>query len=120
MAGPGLDEIDNLGIRDNTIFIFTSDNGPEALEVGTNFVTMETAYSGSAGPWRGTMFTGFEGSLRVPFAMRWPGRVPAGSVSNGIVHEMDLFPTFARIAGGTVPEDRAIDGVDQTDFFLGD
>jgi arylsulfatase len=55
----------------------------------------------------------------VPFAARWPGKIPAGSVSDEIVHAMDLFPTFARIAGGKVPDDRVIDGVDQTDFFLG-
>ena len=66
------------------------------------------------------MFTGFEGSLRVPFVIRWPSKIQAGGASNEIVHEMDLFPTFARIAGGKVPEDRIIDGVDQTDFFLGE
>ena len=57
--------------------------------------------------------------MRVPFIMRWPGRVPAGAVSNEIVHEMDLFPTLARIVGGTVPDDRVIDGVDQLEFFEG-
>jgi arylsulfatase A-like enzyme len=61
-----------------------------------------------------------EGSLRVPFIIRWPENVPAGAVSNEIVHEMDLFPTIARIAGGRVPDDRIIDGVDQFDFFTGE
>jgi arylsulfatase A-like enzyme len=60
-----------------------------------------------------------EGSLRVPFIMRWPGRVPSGRVSNEIVHEVDTFTTFARIAGAPLPQDRPIDGVDQTDFLLG-
>jgi arylsulfatase A-like enzyme len=114
-----LDEVDKLGIRDNTIFIFTADNGPEALPVGTSAKTIEYPIQGSAGPWRGSLFTGFEGSLRVPFAVRWPGKIPAGSVSDEIVHEMDLFPTFASIAGGKVPDDRIIDGVDQTDFLRG-
>ncbi len=114
-----LDAIDDLGIADNTIFIFTADNGPEAFPVGSNTGTIVTPSPGSAGPWRGTLFTGFEGSLRVPFAMRWPGKIPAGSVSDEIVHEMDLFTTFANIAGGKVPTDRVIDGVDQTDFFMG-
>jgi len=114
-----LDAIDELGIRDETIFIFTADNGPEAFPAGTNTATIETPTPGSAGPWRGTLFTGFEGSLRVPFVVRWPGRIPPGGASDEIVHEMDLFPTFARVAGGTVPDDRVIDGVDQTDFFLG-
>jgi arylsulfatase len=51
--------------------------------------------------------------------MRWSGKIPAGLVSNEIVHEMDLFPTLANIIGGVVPDDRKIDGVDQTDFFFG-
>ncbi|MEE8261487.1 MAG: arylsulfatase [Gammaproteobacteria bacterium] len=114
-----LDAIDELGIRDNTIFVFTADNGPEATNFGDNMATVETFIQGSAGPWRGTLFTGFEGSLRVPFAIRWPGKIPAGTSSNEIVHEMDLFPTFAKLAGGKVPDDRVIDGLDMADFFLG-
>jgi arylsulfatase A-like enzyme len=55
----------------------------------------------------------------VPFLIRWPGNVPAGRVSNEIVHGVDLFPTLAKIAGAKVPKDRAIDGVDQSDFFIG-
>lgn len=108
-VGTLLDEVERLGIRDNTIFIFTADNGPDALP----------PYHGFSGPWRGTYFTGLEGSLRVPFIIRWPGKVPAGTVNNEIVHEMDLFPTFARIVGGKIPKDRIIDGVDQLDFFMG-
>ena len=108
-TGELLDTLDELGIADNTIFIFTSDNGPEMLP----------GHNGWSGPWRGSYFTGLEGSLRVPFIMRWPGKIPAGMVSNEIVHEMDLFPTLANIAGGTVPNDREIDGIDQSEFFLG-
>jgi arylsulfatase len=108
-TGELLDTIDKLGIANNTIFIFTSDNGPEMLP----------GHNGWSGPWRGSYFTGLEGSLRVPFIIRWPGKVPAGTVSNEIVHEMDLFATFAAITGGKVPEDRVIDGVNQLDFFLG-
>ncbi len=118
-VGMLLDQVDELGIRNNTIFIFTADNGPEALPVGGTNLTVETVYPGTAGPWRGTLFTGFEGGLRVPFAMRWPEQIPAGTSSDEIVHAMDLFPTFARIAGGEIPADRVIDGVDQTDFLLG-
>ena len=114
-----LDAIDDLGIRDDTLFIFTADNGPEAIPVGSNTPSVEYFIPGNAGPWRGSLFTGFEGSLRVPFAARWPGKIATGSVSDEIVHEMDLFPTFARIAGGTMPDDRVIDGVDQSDFLLG-
>ncbi|WP_170354048.1 arylsulfatase [Ruegeria lacuscaerulensis] len=114
-----LDAIDDLGIRDNTIFIFTADNGPEILPEGSNTPSVEYFIPGNAGPWRGSLFTGFEGSLRVPFAVRWPGKIPAGVTSDEIIHEMDLFPTFANIASGSVPDDRIIDGIDQTEFFLG-
>ena len=83
-------------------------------------MTVETAIHGTAGPWRSTLFTGYEGALRVPFAMRWPDRIEPGRVSDEIVHAMDLFPTFAQIAGGEVPTDRVIDGIDMTEFFVGD
>jgi len=118
-VGRLLDTVDQLGIRDNTVFVFTADNGPEAATHGNNSATVVTAMHGSAGPWRGTLFTGFEGALRVPFAIRWPGKIPAGTSSDEIVHEMDLFPTFAQIASGKVPQDRVIDGVNVSDFFLG-
>ena len=108
-VGHLLDAVDELGLRDNTIFIFTSDNGPE----------FSRAWYGSSGPWRGTYFTGLAASLRVPFIVRWPGTVPAEAVNNEMMHAMDLFPTLARLTGGTVPTDRIIDGVDQTDFLSG-
>jgi arylsulfatase len=108
-VGELLDVIEKEGIRDNTIFIFTSDNGPEAA----------IPHQGFAGPWRGSYFTGLEGSLRVPFIIRWPDNIPEGMVSNEIVHEMDLYATFANIAGGKVPTDRIIDSKDLTDFFTG-
>jgi len=117
--GEILDAVDSLGITENTIFVFTADNGPEALDFGETSLTVETAVHGSAGPWRGSLFTGFEGALRVPFVIRWPGSISVGTASDEIVHAMDLFPTFARIAGGKVPDDRPIDGQDMTDFFLG-
>jgi len=108
-VGEILDAIDELRIRDNTIVVFTSDNGPEAT----------WPWQGSSGPWRGYYFTHMEGSLRVPFIMRWPGRIAAGRVSNEIVHEVDTYTTFAKMAGAQIPGDRPMDGVDQTDFFLG-
>jgi arylsulfatase len=107
--GQLLDTVDELDIRDDTIFIFTADNGPEAL----------APHQGFGGPWRGSYFTGLEGSLRVPFLIRWPGKIPEGAVSNEIVHEMDMFTTLGTIAGADVPDDRIIDGVDQSEFFLG-
>jgi arylsulfatase A-like enzyme len=109
-VGEILDAIDRLRIRDNTIVVFTSDNGPEAT----------WPWQGSSGPWRGYYFTHMEGSLRVPFIIRWPGRIPAGRVSNEIVHQVDIYTTFAKIAGASVPQDRPIDGLDQTEFLLGE
>lgn len=112
--------LEELGVADNTIVIFTADNGPEALSAGETSLTVETAIHGTAGPWRSTLFTGYEGALRVPFAVRWPDRIKPGRVSDEIVHEMDLFPTLARIAGGEVPADRVIDGMDMSEFLVGE
>ena len=83
-------------------------------------LTVETSIQGSAGPWRGTLFTGFEGALRVPFVMKWPGKVTAGTSSDEIVHAMDLFPTIAAMTKSKIPQDRVIDGVDMSQFFLGE
>jgi arylsulfatase len=118
-VGELLDTLDELDIAKETIFVFTADNGPEALNPGENSMTVETALHGSAGPWRSTLFTGYEGALRVPFVMRWPEKIEAGRVSDEIVHEMDIFPTLASIVGGKVPTDRVIDGVDVSALMLG-
>jgi len=118
-VGELIDTLDELGIAENTIFIFTADNGPEALSAGETSFTVETAVHGSAGPWRSTLFTGYEGALRVPFAIRWPGKIATGGVSDEIVHAMDLFPTIASVTGGDIPDDRVIDGVDMSEFLLG-
>ena len=109
-VGELLDTVDGLGIRDDTIFIFTSDNGREGVPRSFGFT----------GPWRSGMFSPYEGSLRVPFLVRWPDQIPAGRVSNEIVHQMDVFSTVAGFAGVNVPLDRVIDGVDQSQFFRGE
>jgi arylsulfatase A-like enzyme len=108
-TGQILDAIKEAGIEDTTVVVFTSDNGPE----GTH------PWEGDSGPWRGTYFTAMEASLRAPFIIRWPGKVPAGRVRNEIVHIVDMYPTLAHVGGAQVPKDRPIDGVDQLDFFLG-
>lgn len=108
-VGQLLDTVDELGVKDNTIFIFTADNGPEAL----------APHQGFGGPWRGSYFTGLEGSLRVPFLIRWPGKIPERSVSNEIVHEIDLFNTLAAFTGGNIPDDRVMDSIDQSKLLLG-
>jgi len=108
-VGQMLDEIGELGILESTVVFFGSDNGPE----------FRRPWRGTAGPWTGTYHTAMEGSLRVPFMLRWPGNVKPGQVTNEILHVADLFPTLARIAGAQVPTDRPIDGVDQLEFLLG-
>ena|ERR1700733_13402053 len=60
-----------------------------------------------------------EASLRAPFTDLWPGNIPAGRVSNEIVHIVDMFTTLAHVGGAEIPRDRPIDGLDQMDFFLG-
>lgn len=108
-VGQILDAVRDAGIEQNTLVIFASDNGPEATD----------PWQGDAGPWRGTYFTAMEASLRAPFIARWPGRIPAGRVSNEIVHIVDMLPTLAHVGGAAVPTDRPIDGRDQLDFLEG-
>ena len=108
-VGELLDTVDELGLKRSTIFIFTSDNGREGIKRSFGFT----------GPWRGTMFSPYEGSLRVPFLIRYPGVIPANRVSNDIVHLVDVFPTLAAFTGGVVPQDRTVDGVDQSEFLMG-
>lgn len=108
-VGSVLDTLDELGLKENTIVIFTSDNGREGVPRSFGFT----------GPWRGGMFSPYEGSLRVPFLMRWPGKIPQKRVSNELMHQIDLFPTIANIIGTELPDDRVYDGVDQTDFLMG-
>jgi len=109
-VGLVLDAIDRLKITRNTIVLWCPDNGAEARR----------PWRGSSGPWSGFYNTVMEGGIRTPCLVRWPGRVPAGRVSNEIVHEIDLLPTFAAAAGvDIVPKDRAIDGVNQLPFFEG-
>lgn len=109
-VGRLLDTVERLGLRDDTIVVFTSDNGAD---------TSTQHKRGSAGPWAGTMFTPMEGSNRVPFIIRWPGRIPADRETDAIVHEVDTFTTLLGFVGSDVPKDRPIDGVDQRDLLLG-
>jgi arylsulfatase A-like enzyme len=105
-----LDEIARLKIDRNTIVLWCTDNGAEARR----------PWRGSPGPWRGYYNTVMEGGIRTPCIVRWPGRIPAGQVSNEIVHQVDLFPTFAAAAGADiVPKDRAIDGINILPFLEG-
>ena len=106
-----LKAIDDLGIADHTLVIWTSDNGAE----------MRRPWRGAAGPWRGFYNSAMEGGIRTPCLIRWPGHVKAGGVSDEVVHEIDAFPTIAAAVGapGIVPGDRAIDGVNLLPFVEG-
>ena len=108
-AGQVFDAINDLGIRENTIVIWMSENGPEEAP----------KWFGTAGYWRGHYFTALEGSLRTPFLIRWPGKIPASTKSNAMVHISDLLPTFAEVADYEVPSDREIDGVNQLPLLTG-
>lgn len=108
-VGELLRTVDALGLRENTIVVFTSDNGNDFAEGSLGF----------SGPWRGSMYTPFEGSLRVPFIIRWPGRVPEGRESNEMVHEIDVLPTLASLVSAPLPKDRTLDGLDQSVLLSG-
>ena len=88
-VGQLLDAVDELGIRETTLFLFASDNGPE----------FRRPWRGTAGPWTGTYHTAMEGGLRVPLIVRWPGRVTPGRESDDIVHVTDLFSTLIKAGG---------------------
>jgi arylsulfatase A-like enzyme len=113
-VGQVLDAIKEAGIDDNTIVILSSDNG------SGGFVPQ---LGGSTnGPWRGDFpNTPWEGSMRVPAMIRWPGKVSAGVVTNEMLAAVDWLPTLAGIAGASnlVPKDRPIDGIDASAFMLG-
>ena len=113
-VGRILDAVADADIVENTIVVWASDNGPSPLPTVTPWWTI-----GDTGPWRGEIGTVLEGNIRTPCVIRWPGKIPGGRVSNEIVAILDFFPTLARAAGGTMPTDRPIDGVDQLDFFMG-
>ena len=104
-----MDAIKRLNIDNNTIVLWCTDNGAE----------IRRPWRGSSGPWSGFYNSVMEGGIRTPCVIRWPGRIPAGQVSNEIVHEIDLLPTLAAAAGAEVPKDRAIDGVNQLPFLEG-
>ena len=112
-VGRILDALTAAGL-DNTMVVWASDNGPSPLPTVTPQWTI-----GDAGPWRGEIGTVLEGNIRTPCIIRWPGKIPSGRVSNQIVAIVDFFPTLARVAGGKVPTDRPMDGVDQSGFFTG-
>jgi arylsulfatase A len=105
-----LDTLKDEGLAENTLVIFTSDNGPW---------TVKGKDGGSAGPLRGSKGSTWEGGVRVPTIAWWPGRVPAGSDCNACAGTIDLLPTFVSLAGGEVPQEPVIDGRDISGLLVG-
>ena len=103
-TGRVLDTLRELKLTDNTLVIFTSDNGPRV---------------GVAGPLRGMKGSTLEGGMREPTIAWWPGKVPAGASTDVVTGGIDILPTFVALAGGAVPADNKIDGVDITPILLG-
>ncbi len=121
-TGQILDALDQLGLAEDTIVVWSSDNGadPNDRMPAIDPDPVGGQWQGFSGPWRGGYFTSLEGANRTPCIIRWPGRVPAGKVSNELVHLVDWFTTLLLVAGAAVPGDRMIDGMDMRGFLLGD
>lgn len=117
-VGQILDALKDLGIDDNTLFVFASDNGPYA-DACRELGNQGTPDRGTSGPFRGELGEVTEGSIRTVGIVRWPGHVQPGTSSNAMFSIMDFFPTLAEIVGGKMPTDRPIDGIDQSDVLLG-
>ncbi len=109
--GKLMEELKELGIEDNTLVVMMADNGPMTHNGPPGMV--ETLYRGGKGDF-------LEGGVRVPAFARWPGVIDGGQIVGDIIHETDLFTTFANIGGATehIPTDRIIDGIDQTSLIL--
>ena len=112
-AGQILDTLDELGLTENTIVIWASDNAAGMLL---------SEPMGSSGYWRGSFGGGWEGSIRTPAMIRWPGHIPAGVVTDEIIATYDWMPTLAALIGESdrMPTDRPIDGLDMSAFMLGE
>ena len=111
-VGQVLDTLKELGLDENTLVLFTSDNGPWIEKhIGD--------YAGCALPLRGSKMMTWDGGCRVPCIVRWPGKVAAGAVSGEIVTTMDLLPTFAGLAAAPLPKGRVLDGRDAWPILSG-
>jgi len=111
--GKVMDKLIELGIAENTVLVAHADNGPMVHEPPPGLGMAETVFRGGKSDY-------WEGGIRVAALAWWPGMIEAGSVVGDMFHEMDLYPTFARLAGATdgVPTDRIVDGIDQTALLL--
>lgn len=113
-VGQVMDLLEKLGIADNTLVIFTSDNGPQGGGMSDPLVEF---FDGN-GPLRGTKGELYEGGIRVPLIARWPGHIAPGSVSDLPVYFPDVMPTLAEVAGTSAPEN--LDGFSFLPTLLGE
>ncbi len=121
-CGEILKALRELNLAENTLVIFTSDNGPWIETTagmkanGKPFIPRD--HSGHSDPLRGYKMLTWEGGLRVPCIFWWPGKIPAATASGAITSTLDLLPTFASLGGARTPADRIIDGHDLTSLML--
>jgi arylsulfatase A len=108
-----MEALDEMKLRDETFVMFTSDNGPETLD------RYRGAYRsfGSPGPLRGMKLHMYEGGIRVPGIIRWPGKAKAGTICGEPVNGTDILPTLCAMAGARVPSERPIDGASILPIF---
>lgn len=121
-TGRLLDKLDALGLRDNTLVIYTTDNGPwcqSKYYENKKGHPEGSIFWGDPGPLRAGKGSAYEAGSRVPCIVRWPGKVPAGRTSDALWATIDLLPTFTALSGVKPPMDRDIDGIDQTALLLG-
>ncbi len=123
-VGQIMSTLRQLGIDRNTIVVFQSDNGPWVVAAERTYGRGDRGEKrrgevGWAGLLRGSKGTTYEGGVRVPGIVRWPGVIPAGGVSADIVSVMDWYPTFVKLAGGTLAANRPLDGIDISAFLEG-
>jgi arylsulfatase A-like enzyme len=111
-----LERLDRLRLREDTVVVFTSDNGPVTQDWRHWY---EINLYGSTGGLRGRKADLYDGGIRVPAIVRWPGRVRPGSETDALVIGYDLLPTLAAVAGGALPSDRPIDGEDISPVLRG-
>ncbi|HSG67323.1 MAG TPA: arylsulfatase [Bacteroidales bacterium] len=112
-VGRIISKMQDLGLEENTIVIFASDNGPTYARVGG----ADSEFFNSAGPFRGLKGNVHEGGIRVPLIVRWPAKISAGKVSDHLSYFPDFFPTFAELAGAEISHD--IDGLSLLPVFFG-
>ncbi|TWU07524.1 sulfatase family protein [Stieleria varia] len=116
LTGRLLDSLQKLGIDDETLVLFHSDNGPETLH--THWMRTDHQHD-AAGGFRGMKRDGWEGGHRVPFIARWPGKIPTGQVSRQLTNTTDIFATLASVVGYPLPDDVAVDSFDMLPVMLG-